>query len=222
MTAGAQFADQLPEREPALRVESGGRLIEEEHARPVGDRAGDLHPLGQAAGESHRHRGRAVGQPELGQQFVGTGAGVGAGHAEVAAVVVQILADGAGPIEGVVLGDHADAALDRRGIRSHVDAIEGHPPAGGAYPGRADADRGGLSRAIRAQQGEDLAGANLQIHPPQGTYLRRPRVRLDERLDRERGRPGHGGRRLNLRPGRGGRHGRLPASAPRRRPAAPG
>ncbi len=46
-----QLAEELPQREPALRVEAGSRLVHEEDRRPVEDRPGDHEPLRHPAGQ---------------------------------------------------------------------------------------------------------------------------------------------------------------------------
>jgi hypothetical protein len=51
-----ELAEDLPQREPALRVEAGGRLVEEQHGGPVQDRARHHEPLRHAAGQ-RVHRG---------------------------------------------------------------------------------------------------------------------------------------------------------------------
>ncbi len=42
--------DRLPEREPAARVEPGGRLVEEQHRRAEHERGGEVEPAAHAAG----------------------------------------------------------------------------------------------------------------------------------------------------------------------------
>jgi hypothetical protein len=51
---GPQAVDEIPHPHARLRVEAGGRLVEEEQARPVHERAGDHQPPPVAAGESLR------------------------------------------------------------------------------------------------------------------------------------------------------------------------
>ena len=72
LTRGVQLAEDVPERDAALRIEPGGRLVEEEDRRPVHDRPGHHEPLRHAAGEcQHRSLGplrragtaRAAGSP---------------------------------------------------------------------------------------------------------------------------------------------------------------
>ena len=46
-----QVAKNLPQRKSRLRIEPDGRFVEEQHARIVGQRAGNHQPLLLAAGE---------------------------------------------------------------------------------------------------------------------------------------------------------------------------
>src|ERR1035437_7700736 len=58
-----------PHGHAALRVEAGGGLVEEEDGGVVGDGAGNLHPLRQAAGELRRIDALALGEHELAEQL---------------------------------------------------------------------------------------------------------------------------------------------------------
>ena len=53
---GVQLAEDLPQREPALRVEPRGRLVEEQDRRPVEDRPRDHQPLGHPARQREHRR----------------------------------------------------------------------------------------------------------------------------------------------------------------------
>ncbi len=75
LAVDVEVAEDLPQGDPALRVESGGRLVEEQHLRPVHDRPGDHQPLRHAAGERHHRRARALGETELLEQPGGLGLG---------------------------------------------------------------------------------------------------------------------------------------------------
>ena len=64
-----QFLDGRPHGHAALRVEAGAGFVEEENGGAVGDGAGDLHALGEAAGELRRVNAFAIGEHELGEQL---------------------------------------------------------------------------------------------------------------------------------------------------------
>ena len=54
-----------------VRIEIAGRLVGEQHPRRVGDGAGDRDALLLAAGQFGRPMGDAVGEAEIGQDFLG-------------------------------------------------------------------------------------------------------------------------------------------------------
>ena len=66
LAVGVQLAEDLPQRDAALRVEAGGRLVEEQHLRPVHDRPRHHQALGHAARQRHHRRLRPVGQAHRG------------------------------------------------------------------------------------------------------------------------------------------------------------
>ncbi len=61
--------DGFPHGDAALRVEAGGGLVEEEDLGPVGDGAGDLDALGEAAGKLAGVGFDALGEVELLEQL---------------------------------------------------------------------------------------------------------------------------------------------------------
>ena len=63
-----QLAEDLPQGDAALRVEAGGRLVEEQDRRAVHDRPGHHEALGHAARERHHRGAGAVGEAELLEQ----------------------------------------------------------------------------------------------------------------------------------------------------------
>ena len=66
-----EVAEDPPEVDSRLRVDPRGRLVEEEHLRPVGERAGDHQPLREPARELEHHRAGTLGEGELVEQLVG-------------------------------------------------------------------------------------------------------------------------------------------------------
>ena len=72
-------AQNLPQRQPRLRIETHGGLVEKENLRLVDQRAGDHQPLLLAAGELIHLRFSAVAEPELIEQRLRPGQRPGAG-----------------------------------------------------------------------------------------------------------------------------------------------
>ena len=61
--------DRLPEREPAARVEPGGRLVEEQHRRAEHERGGEVEPAAHAAGVGLRRPLGGLGELEALEQL---------------------------------------------------------------------------------------------------------------------------------------------------------
>src|SRR5262249_57445704 len=56
--------DEVPELAPCLRVEAGGRLVEEEQLRVPDDAQRDIHPAALPAGELLQLGARLLSQPD--------------------------------------------------------------------------------------------------------------------------------------------------------------
>src|SRR5665647_1099850 len=178
-----QLVQDLPERQPALRVQTGRRLVEEEDVRAMGDAARDHEALGHAAGQRVHARLGAVGQAELLQQLVGASAGVAGARAEIPAVVVQILRDGQAAVEGVGLRHDADHLLGQRRMRDDVDAAHAGAACRRDHARRQHADGGGLTGAVRPEQAEDLARLHAQVERHDGMDVAGERLREPARGD---------------------------------------
>ena len=169
LPGAVEVLEDPPEVDARLRVDAGGRLVEEQHLRLVHERAGHHQPLREAAGEVEDHRVGALGERELLEQLVGPRAGAGARNAEEAAVVVEVLPDRQRAVERVRLRDDADLALDRR-----------RRAGGRRGRRRARARRVGttvvvsipivvdLPGAVRAEQPEELAAPHFEVEPVDG------------------------------------------------------
>ena len=148
-----------------LQVEGAERLVEEQDARAVDQRAGEGHALALAAGElagpaspkpgelapassisSARARGaRPLGTP-LDHEPVG-----------------HVLGDGHVGEERVVLEDGVDVALVGRHA-GDVLAVEEDPARVGLLEAGDQAQAGRLARARRPEQREELAVVDLEAH----------------------------------------------------------
>ena len=124
----------VPEQVPGLRVEAGGRLVEQQQLGLVDQRRGR-----SSAGASCRRRGRrpwpsalSVSCDEL-EQLVGARADLAARQPEVAAVDDEVVADGELGVEGVLL--RADAEPGRgspgRRVAGSRPRMRSSPPVGG-------------------------------------------------------------------------------------------
>ena len=72
--SACRSAKDLPQSDPALRVEPGGGLVQEQDGGAVQDRPRDHQPLGKPARQRHHRRLRPLGQPKAVEQVVGCGA----------------------------------------------------------------------------------------------------------------------------------------------------
>src|SRR6266704_1447797 len=113
---GVQHPQDVPEVSPGLRVEPGGRLVQEQHVRPVHQGPRDQQPLGLPAGQVGGHRLAPVREPEHLEQLVGAARGLAQPEAEEPAAELQVLRHGQLHVERVVLGHHADPALHRNWV----------------------------------------------------------------------------------------------------------
>ena len=116
--------DDLPEGEPARRVEAGGGLVEEQHSR-LGQQArrqvkAAAHPAGVAAHRPAGRRVQAEGDEQVGRpvpRLPPAKPGQPAEHDEVGAAGQALVHRG-------VLAGQADAAAHRRAVGDHV--VAGH------------------------------------------------------------------------------------------------
>jgi hypothetical protein len=143
----------LPDRVDAGRVEAGQRLVEDEEVRVVHEGGGQLDTLLVAEGERLDLAPRAVGDPEP-LQPAGRGRGGGRrGQPVQAAEVLKLLADEHARVEAALLRQVAEPAAIGVGDRGAVPADgargQGGEPEHGAH-------RGGLARAVRAEESGHL------------------------------------------------------------------
>ncbi len=166
-----QQPEDVPEVHPGLRVEPGGRLVEEQHLGPVHQRPGDQQPPGLPAGQVGGDRLAPVAKPERVDQLRRPPPGLPGPQAEEPAAELQVLRDRELHVEGVVLGDHADPALDADRVGHHVDAGHPGPAPGGHHERGQHADRGGLARPVGAEQAEQFAGGHIQVDAADGGHV---------------------------------------------------
>jgi len=78
-------------------------------------------------------------------------------------VVLQVISQRERAIEGVLLGDHADAALHAGAFVRDVQTEDAGRSRGRTDPRRADAHDRRLARSVRSEQPEHLPGCHLEI-----------------------------------------------------------
>ena len=117
---GVQHPQDVPQVGSGLRVEAGGRLVQEQHVRPVHQGPRDQQPLGLPAGQVGGHRLAPVREAEYLEQLPGPALRLAQAQTEEPAAELQVLGHGQLHVERVVLGHHADPALDPDRVGHHV------------------------------------------------------------------------------------------------------
>lgn len=159
----AQGSHLVPEIRAVLRVQTAGRLVEEEHLGPVDDAECDVQAAALAARVG---AGDAVDELAERQQFdqlVGAAGGLLGAHPVQLRLQVQVLTTGGGQVGAAELADVADPATHLVRAASDVD-----PGDLGAAPvdrqqRRQHPHRGRLPRPVGTEQTEDLAGADGEV-----------------------------------------------------------
>src|SRR5690606_27002998 len=163
-----------PERDARARIEARGRLVQEEELRPVDDGAREHQPLLVAAAQGVRARVAVLAELEEVEQLVDARPEVGDARAKVARVDLEVLGDGEVVVQAVVLGTHADVALERLAVGDEVPSEEPDAPSVGLEEAVEHAERGRLAGAVRAEQAEHAPALAAQIEPVDGVTRAEP------------------------------------------------
>jgi hypothetical protein len=171
----AELAEQGAEVDPLLRVEPGGRLVEQQQFGLVDDGLRDAHPAEHPAGQGAqlrlglatqvdpldrgRHRGRYPGGRHLLQQREILHE---LRHRE-ARVVAEVLRQVPEPAAHLAPG----------AVNTRVPAEQPQPAGGRRDHGGHHAQQRGLARSVRAEQAE-YPGTSLQAHPGHGLIPAEP------------------------------------------------
>jgi len=179
-----QLVDVAPDRRAGLRVQAHGRLVEEQHMRGVQQAPGDLQTALHAAGVGADQAFAPVPQAHHLQHLTYPRRDRRLRHAVQVGVEAQVLLGREVAVQRGVLEHQPDVAPHRVPLGGHV--VPGHdgPPRRRPDQRAQDADRGGLARAIRAEETERLAARDLEVDAPDGLDLA---VSLGQLADRDRG-----------------------------------
>ena len=157
----AQAADHVPGLAARRGVEAGGRLVEEEQLGVADQGEGDVEPPLLPARERRGPGVRLLGEADQLHRLVDVARG---------GVVAGVLLDGLPRRElrdqPGLLEDEADAVAPGAIRLLRIDAEHAHLAGVAGAVALEDLDRGRLARAVRSDEGEDLAGADLEIDPP--------------------------------------------------------
>ena len=161
--AGLELLDERPQGAARGRIEAGRRLVEEHQLRVVHQGQGNGQPLALPAGQVLRLGLASLGQPQRLDQL-----GCRPRLRVEAAEQVDQLGDGQLRIEGRRLEADPDPRLERVGVPRHVEAEHADLATVGLAKALEDLDGRRLAGAIRAEQPEDLTGADLEAHAVDG------------------------------------------------------
>ncbi len=151
-TGVANVLDQRPCLPSGRRVQTGGQLVEDDDLGTSDQRERNGKPLLLAAGEFGEADGRVLGQPEPGEQFAPVG-GLGVEAREQR----HRLGHGDLVLQLALLQLGTEHRRHRGPVVMGIPTEHPHGPAVG-HPQALDAfDGGGLTRAVRPEDPEDLA-----------------------------------------------------------------
>src|SRR5260370_5535473 len=156
------FADDLPQKQTRLRVQTSAGFIQKKHLRVVHHGARDGEALHHAAGEAADHLIGAIGELEAFEERFGALGAFLRGKAEIGAMENQNLARGQREIKIGALGYYSDEALD--GDLRLPDIVFAYErlATGGADARRKNAHGGGFAGAVRAKETENFSGQDVE------------------------------------------------------------
>src|SRR5690606_4617114 len=149
--------DEVPGGAARRGVEPGGELVEHGHLRPADECEGDGQALLLTARQLAELLVAVRGEVEEVQELGGVGL-LGVERAED----VERLTDGDLVVERGLLELDADVLADGPGVRLRVAPEEAHRAAVRAAQAGEALDRGGLARAVGAEDAEDLAAGDVE------------------------------------------------------------
>ena len=173
--------DHVPHAESAARVEPGRRLVEEEDARPAGQRRREVEPPAHPARVGLGDAVCGVLELEALEQLVGARAGLLFREVVEPSEHPEVLASGQVLVHGRVLAGEADRLAHRLRFADDVEAR--HACAAGIrlQQRREDADGRRLAGPIRPEQAENGAFLHLEVDAVERAHFTLARaVDLDE------------------------------------------
>jgi hypothetical protein len=149
-----------------LGIQRPERFVEQQHARPQHQSAGQRNTLLLTAGELVCLASFVAGETNQLQRLTDAPFGLGLR----ALLKPQAEADVVGNAEMWEEGVALEHGVDRPGLRrhrTHVDAVDAHLTSVGRLEAADEPQRGGLAASTRAQQGEELTVLDRQVDPLQ-------------------------------------------------------
>ena len=160
-----QVLDGLPDLQASLRVEPGGGFVQVDHRRVADQAHRDVEPPAHPAGVGGRPASARLGEGEARQQVVRDRPGIG--EMTQPGDQDQVLSSGQDLVDRGELSGEADRLADVRGPVGDVEAVDRRAAGVGGQQGGQDPHDRGLARSVGAEQGEDAAPGDLEVHPAQ-------------------------------------------------------
>ena len=167
--------DELPQLLGTHRVQAHRRLVHEQHGRVGEQPAGDVEPLLHAPRVLLHLPVGVLRQPHLLQVKVGAPPRLPRAHVVERREVAEVLPAGQAAVQTAVPAeDEPDPPPDLPSLPDHIVPQDPGSPRGRSQQRRQDADRGGLSRPVGAQQTEDDPPGHPERQVSQGHGLPSP------------------------------------------------
>ena len=158
---GVEPLELAPHLEAELGVEVRERLVEEQHPRLDGQRAGDRHPLLLAAGELARIARLILRELHQLEHPAHALSDLRSGPAAQRQAEGDVVEHGQVREQRVVLEDHAEPAALGRQVIDRASIEPDLAARGRKQPGQ-QVQRGGLAAARRPQEGDELAAVYVE------------------------------------------------------------
>jgi hypothetical protein len=177
-------ADRVPELDPAARIQSGRRLVEQQQPRSAHQARPEVQLAAHAAGVGAHRPVTGVDEAEPLEHRRGGGLGSAPLVPEQTRHHLEVLARGHRRLDGGELPGEADHPPDLARLAAHVVARDPQRSPVEPQQRRHRADERRLAGAVRAEHRHDLAGLGDEIEAVERTgpskALREP-ARLDRR-----------------------------------------
>src|SRR3989440_640465 len=154
-----------PKRGPALDVEPGGRLVEEEDPRRVDERHRQVEPAFHASRVAAHLPVGGLREPDACEQLVGAGLAHVARERLERGLQPQVLAAGEERVERSLLKRGADRRAHLWPLADDVEAGDARGALRGRQQRGEHVHRRRLARAVRAEKAVDLAGRDGEVDP---------------------------------------------------------
>jgi hypothetical protein len=163
-----EAGDLVPQGRPALDVEPGRRLVEEQQPRLVQQRQCQVEPaLHPARVAAHAAIG-GIGQADPFQERVATSLDLGERQAVQASLEAHVLTPRQQGVERSILEGDADHVPHRGPLSDDVVATHAGGARGGGQQGGQHVDGRRLAGPVGAQEAVDLAGRHLEVDAVDG------------------------------------------------------